>query len=152
MKQKKIIFKEILSLSKIGHLPFPGLFSTLCAFIVSLIFPKIVILLIIIIISAFLTLLKSYAKENQQKLIFYIRKDPKEIVLDEFLSFLIVSLFFSKIQELILGVFLLRLIDNSKFYPIRKIEQIKSFYSVFLDDIIAGIYTIIIIKLIFLFL
>ncbi len=81
--------------------------------------------------------------------------DPKEIVIDEFIGIYFIFLFIDNLQILnniftIVCIFILfRLFDIFKPFPINIIDKnIKNSFGIILDDLLAGIYTIITIKLI----
>lgn len=69
------------------------------------------------------------------------RIDPKEIVIDEVSGFLITIIFLPFTWlNLIAGFFLFRFFDILKPPPIKKIEKIKGGFGVVLDDLLAGVY------------
>jgi len=76
------------------------------------------------------------------------KTDPRKIVIDEACGQLIV-LFQMPTSWflLLLGFFLFRLFDIIKPYPIRKVENLRKGWGIMLDDILAAIYTIIIIRI-----
>ena len=89
--------------------------------------------------------------------------DAKEIVIDEFVgqSIPLLSIYnlvlFNNINNFILYTFsvffLFRLFDIFKPYPINIIDKkIKNGFGVMLDDVLAGIYSVIVFFLIFIFL
>lgn len=69
------------------------------------------------------------------------RKDPPEIVVDEAAGFS-VTLFLLPLSwfNLFLGFLLFRLFDISKPFPIRRLEKVKGGFGIVLDDLLAGIY------------
>ena len=76
-------------------------------------------------------------------------KDSKHIVIDEFLGIFIILIFYdlviiyNDILTLILIFFIFRLFDIVKIFPANYIDKnFKNGYGVIMDDIIAGIYTI----------
>ena len=76
--------------------------------------------------------------------------DPSEIVIDEFLGIYLVIIFSYNVDSFneftkILSIFILfRVFDILKPFPANWIDKnMKNAYGVILDDIIAGIYTII---------
>lgn len=74
--------------------------------------------------------------------------DPKQFTLDEFIGTWISLLFIpKKIWFLVPAFFLWRAMDILKPFPIRKMESFKGGWGVFLDDVVAGIYTFIIIQI-----
>ncbi len=77
------------------------------------------------------------------------RKDPSIVVLDEMLGFWVSVLFIPySWQIVLLAFFIFRIFDIFKPYPIKKAEKLKGGSGIMLDDIIAGIYTNILIRLI----
>ena len=92
----------------------------------------------------------------------FLELDAKEIVIDEFIgqSIPVLTIYFF-LDSQNLGFFILytfvsfilfRLFDIWKPYPIGKIDRnIKNGFGVILDDIVAGIYSIIIIIVLFFF-
>ena len=79
----------------------------------------------------------------------YRKKDPSEVIVDEFLGQSIPLLFIVNfnIYEVLIAFVTFRFFDIYKIYPINKIEDLKGSYGVILDDIVAGIYSLIILML-----
>ena len=81
-------------------------------------------------------------------------QDPKEIVIDEFLGCFFIFLFFPIFKNeniyifLLLSFILFRIFDILKPFPINLIDKnfINS-YGIISDDILAGLYTVIILKI-----
>lgn len=73
--------------------------------------------------------------------IYFARKDPQEVVLDEMLGFWVTMLFhpFSW-STAVLGFFFFRLFDIMKPYPIHTLEHFHGGLGIMIDDIIAGVY------------
>ena len=77
----------------------------------------------------------------------YNKKDPQEIIIDEFIGISIPLLFVSSYQsyfEILLVFVSFRIFDIFKIYPVNKAEMINGPIGIILDDVIAGIYTLII--------
>ena len=77
--------------------------------------------------------------------------DAKEVIIDEFLGIYLIIIFsnhynsFNEIINLFLIFILFRIFDILKPFPINWIDKnMKNSYGIILDDIMAGIYTIII--------
>ena len=70
-------------------------------------------------------------------------KDCKHIVIDEMVGFLVAMFMIPPtMRNIILGFFLFRAFDIIKPFPIRTLEErVRGGYGVVLDDILAGIYT-----------
>ena len=79
----------------------------------------------------------------------YKKKDPSEVIIDEFLGQSIPLLFIVNynIYEVLIAFVTFRFFDIYKIYPINKIEGLKGSYGVILDDVVAGIYSLIILML-----
>ena len=79
----------------------------------------------------------------------YKKKDPSEVIIDEFLGQSIPLLFIVNfnIYEVLIAFVTFRFFDIYKIYPINKLEDLKGSYGVILDDIVAGIYSLIILML-----
>lgn len=76
-------------------------------------------------------------------------KDPSKVVLDEVIGMWITMLFVPlSIFNLLLGFGLFRLFDIAKPLGIRKMENLKGGVGVMADDILAGIYANISLKII----
>lgn len=73
-------------------------------------------------------------------------KDPRRIVVDEYASILI-PLFFTpvRILPLVITFLLFRLFDIVKPPPIRHLEDLRGGWGIMLDDLLAAIYTTVII-------
>jgi phosphatidylglycerophosphatase A len=98
-----------------------------------------------LIFLIFLLFIISYFAVN-----IYIRdnksKDPKEVIIDEFIGQLIVLIFVPlSIKGIILGFIIFRFFDISKIYPVSRAEKLEGSLGVLADDIVAGILTSIII-------
>jgi phosphatidylglycerophosphatase A len=94
-----------------------------------------------------LIFLSIWISENAE--IFFGKKDDPRIVIDEMTGFLITMLWVPKtIVSVILGFFLFRFFDIVKPPPIRLIERAKGGFGVVLDDLVAGVYSNIILQII----
>jgi len=68
-------------------------------------------------------------------------EDPSEIVIDEVAGFLVTMSFISwSWSTLISGFFLFRAFDILKPFPIRRLERLGGGAGIVLDDIMAGVY------------
>jgi len=76
-------------------------------------------------------------------------RDSTRIVIDEIMGFLITMLWVPKTTLfIIIGFFLFRFFDIVKPPPIRLLERVKGGYGVVLDDVLAGVYSNIILQII----
>ena len=140
------LIKAFVSVFGIGYIRIaPGTFGSLFAILVwyiSINFLNIYLFYVIIII-VFICSFKSiniYLK-NENK------DDPPEVVVDEFIgqSVPLIFLLQFNVYEVLLAFSSFRLFDIFKIYPINKIENIKGANGVIMDDVVAGIYSLIII-------
>ena len=139
----------LLTLFGIGHIKYaPG---TIASFVTCLIYYSLISIKInfIYLLIIFLILL-IYSIILIDKLSHHFKeKDPKEIVIDEFIGQSIPLIFMSEYiissknpLLFFLAFFLFRFFDILKPFPINIIDRkMKNGLGVVLDDIIAGIYT-----------
>ena len=148
------VSKIFVTLLYIGYSKIiPGTIGSFVAFIVIFFthnfFDK--IYLYILFITCFflsLYLINVYQKSNG-------KNDLPEIIIDEFLGVFIIFLFFDYYNKLnfytifILGFILFRFFDVLKPFPINWIDKkINNSFGVIFDDIVAGIYSVICLKII----
>jgi phosphatidylglycerophosphatase A len=136
----------------VGYSPIaPGTLGTLIAIPVYYFLSEIPspIYEITLIASFFLSVWISESAE-----IFFRKKDDQRIVIDEMIGFLITMLWVPKtILFIVIGFFLFRFFDILKPFPIRHLERrLKGGFGVVLDDVMAGVYANIILRLIHLIL
>ncbi len=83
--------------------------------------------------------------------LFFGKKDDQRIVIDEVIGFLITLLWVPKtLRFVIIGFLLFRFFDILKPFPIRRLEKgFKEGFGVVLDDVVAGVYANIILRLIY---
>jgi len=93
--------------------------------------------------------LSVWMSENAE--IFFGKKDDPRIVIDEMMGFLITMLWVPKTTRfIIIGFFLFRFFDILKPFPIRRFEKrLKRGFGVVLDDVIAGVYSNIILHILY---
>ncbi len=104
------------------------------------------ILLVIILILAFVSLNIKFEENGIEN------KDPSFVVIDEFVGMWISLIVSDQLFLIILSFLLFRFFDITKFLGINKIEKLNGSLGIMLDDIVAGIYTLIIVILIKIFL
>jgi len=76
-------------------------------------------------------------------------KDDRRIVIDEIMGFLVTMLWVPKsLFSVVAGFILFRFFDILKPFPIRLLERVRSGYGVVLDDVLAGIYSNIVLQLV----
>jgi len=132
----------------VGYSPFvPGTLGTLVAIPIYLFFSDIPSPLYEITLTGFFFLCV-WVSGNAER--FFGKKDDQRIVVDEIMGFLITMLWVPKtVLFVILGFFLFRFFDILKPFPIRRIEKgFKGGFGVALDDVMAGVYSNIVLQII----
>ncbi len=133
------IYKILSTFFYLGYLPASGTFGTLASIPLIYLLKKylspfyLTFTLIFFVISI-------YISDETEKI--FNKKDPKEIIIDEVLGFLIVFIFndFNNFN-LILGFILFRILDIFKPSIISKVQNIRGGYGIVLDDALAGFIT-----------
>jgi phosphatidylglycerophosphatase A len=74
------------------------------------------------------------------------QKDPRKIVIDEVCGQFIAYVFVpGQWSNVLLGFFLFRVFDVIKLYPIRKLENLPGGWGIMADDVLAAIYSAILV-------
>jgi phosphatidylglycerophosphatase A len=77
------------------------------------------------------------------------QKDPQLIVIDEIVGFLVANLLAPPGLAALLWTFLFfRLFDIAKVFPINRLEQLPGGAGIVLDDVMAGLYALISLRLV----
>jgi len=101
--------------------------------------------IIILLILAFLFTIAAQIAERK------LGKDNSKIICDEVIGYFVSVLFFPKsIIIAITALILFRILDIFKPFPINKMENIKGGLGIMSDDIVAGIFANLILRLAFL--
>jgi phosphatidylglycerophosphatase A len=128
-----------------GYIPFiSGTFGSLAGLIIYLIpgFEKPVIMIPAIVIFSVYGI---YAGSQFEKV---YGKDPPQCTIDEIVGMWISLLFLPKILWVSLMVFLLwRISDIVKPFPARRLEELEGGLGIMIDDIISGVYVLLIVHL-----
>lgn len=143
--RKKV--KLITSFFYLGHSPFmPGTVGSLGGLIVYFLVRYNDILYAFTILFLF-TLGVIFAGEAEK---IYKRKDPAMIVIDEACGMLL-ALFFVpfSLYSVMLGFFLFRIFDILKPPPARRLERLTGSLGIMFDDVVAALYTNIILQIVF---
>jgi len=92
-----------------------------------------------IIFVLIITILAIWSSDRAEQLIG--NNDPGLIVVDEVSGFLLTVLFIPlTFFNVVAGLFLFRLFDIIKPYPIKRIERLRGGFGIVFDDIFAGFY------------
>ena len=146
-KEEKISFlKKIIATGLfIGYLPIaPATFACLISIIIwYLLFHLKIVFIVVVVVLFFIGVLLS----NSLGKIW--GKDPHQIVIDEYATFLL-PLYFTpcRILPLAITFILFRLFDIIKPPPIRRLEKLSGGWGIMLDDLLAAVYTTLIVILI----
>ena len=141
------LVKFITSFFYLGHSPFtPGTFGSLGGVAVYYLVKDRVILYAFTMVFLFM-LGWLFTAEAER---IYKRKDAKMIVIDE-ASGMLLALFCVpySLVSVIVGFILFRIFDITKIPPARQLEKFTGAYGVMLDDVIAALYTNIILQITF---
>ena len=133
----------------VGYSPIaPGTLGTLVAILIYYFLSEISPPLYEITLIGFF-FLSVWVSENAER--FFRKKDDQRIVIDEIIGFLTTMLWVPKtIRFVIIGFFLFRFFDILKPFPIRRLEKgFKGGFGVVLDDVVAGVYANIVLRLIY---
>ena len=130
---------NLCTLFNLGFIKFmPGTFGSLISLPIGYIILKLFGFWIFILIITLLLAISYYAIKKY--LIAKKSKDPKEIIIDEFIGQFIALIF---IPDTILGLLasflLFRFFDITKLYPVNKAEKIPGAIGVLADDVVAGL-------------
>jgi len=152
----------VLTMMGIGTSKYaPGTVASFVTCLIYIWFYNLQVNIFFLILSAFVIFIFSvYAIDRYKKSFSEI--DAKEIVVDEFIgqSIPVLTVYnFIEINNLnhfifytFISFILFRIFDIWKPYPIKKIDkEMKSGFGVILDDIVAGIYSVIILLTIFIY-
>ncbi len=72
----------------------------------------------------------------------YGRKDPSQVVIDEVLGYLVAMLFLPfQVKYVLISFVVFRLMDIVKPWPAYQIQEVRGGWGIMLDDLIAGIYS-----------
>ncbi|PIW68616.1 MAG: phosphatidylglycerophosphatase A [Candidatus Omnitrophica bacterium CG12_big_fil_rev_8_21_14_0_65_42_8] len=141
------LYKMIASVFYIGYLPVaPGTLGSLSALILYyFLWHNAMIMAIVTIVVILLGFMASGRVEKM-----FGEKDPREIVIDEF-SGMLVSLYRipPAMGYVVTGFLLFRFFDIVKPGPINKLEKLKGSMGIMSDDLIAGVYTNMILQVIY---
>lgn len=131
-----------------GYLPLmPGTFASFAYLLLHLFvvkdLPSYIHLFLIVVIFYIGVIFSSKAEE------IFERKDPRTVVIDEVLGQM-VSLFLipSRTAPLIIGFILFRIFDVVKPFPCFEVQRIKGGWGIMLDDLFAGIWANIFLRII----
>ena len=133
-------FKRIVTLGPIGYLKGSGTLATVCA-IPFVYFTSSSVALTLTLISFLLwATVRSFS--------LFKKHDPSEVVSDEIIGFSVAM--FGIVHSgwaYLAGFLLFRLFDISKICGIKKVESLPGVTGVIMDDVVAGLYTNLLLRL-----
>jgi phosphatidylglycerophosphatase A len=139
------IVKFITTFGFIGYLPLaPGSMASIAGGWITLYLAH--SLPIYFVVWLIITILGFIASDRMETIVG--KKDPGCIVIDE-VSGIMIAFFMLPVvpSVLITAFFLFRAFDMFKIYPANKMESLKGGVGVMMDDIIAGVYTSVVMHL-----
>lgn len=148
MTKKPLLNKLVLALATlfgVGYMPLcPGSASCLVAVLIYLLIPSPTIFFIVTVFSTISAFLVCGRAEK-----LYGQKDCKYIVIDDFSGMLISFLCLPHaVKPLFVAAvfFLFRMLDMLKIPPANIIEQYKGSKGIVGDDVVAGLYSLVVIQ------
>jgi phosphatidylglycerophosphatase A len=141
-----IFLKNIATLGFLGYIPFgPGTLGSLCALALFLLADLPLYAHVTLILAG--TIVGIFASTVAEKLLK--EKDSKKIIIDEFIGFYVSVFYLPKTWGFAVAAFLLfRFFDILKPLFIAKLEKtLSNGLGIMADDILAGIYTNIILQI-----
>ena len=142
----KFIIKTLSTFFYIGYLPFiPGTFASAAALVLFYFIKD--NFFIYAAVTLFLTILGFLICGSAERL--FAKKDHRAIVIDEVSGMLLSLAFIPHDFKLVLvAFFVFRLLDTVKPYPADRLQDLKGSAGVMGDDIVAGLYTNIMLQLV----
>ena len=132
----------------IGFLPYiPGTLGTLIAIPVSLAINRLAATEPLLAAGALLGLTFVAIGVADQAARFLATKDPQIVVVDEIAGFAAANFLTDSTAGLIIAFILFRFFDIAKTFPARHLEALPGGAGIVLDDMIAGLYTFLILRL-----
>lgn len=131
-----------------GYLPgFPGTFGTLIALPVAVIVNRIALNepWLGATCLAGLTAIAIWLADRAARILG--KKDPQSITIDEIAGFTLASFLTVSWTALAIAFVLFRFFDIAKVFPARRLESLPGGAGIVLDDMLAGLYTFLILRL-----
>ncbi len=146
MKIPNLIIKALSTFFYVGYLPFiPGTFGSIAGvflfcFVRNNSFAHIILTLALIAVG--------FLVAGRAERLFN-KKDPKCVVIDE-VSGMLLSLIFIPfdVKLVIIAFILFRILDTLKPFPSGRLERLSGSMGIMADDIVAGLYTNIILQVV----
>ena len=142
---KNFILKTIATLGPVGYLPLaPGTWATLVTLAAIVLLKPATPLYIAL--TAIVTVIGIISSHEAERLLG--RKDPGHVVIDEVAGYLVSMAFLPRTPGYLMASFVLfRFFDITKPPPLRKLQDLPGGWGIMVDDILAGVYTNLILQL-----
>lgn len=139
----KNIIKLCATVFNLGYFPIPGTMGSLAGLLIYFLLKTNSVLYLIIL--AMLLVLGFYVSGKTEEILK--QKDSAKIIMDEVCGMLI-ALFLlpARMPVVISAFFIFRALDTIKPIPIDKLQHLSGSKGIMLDDIVAGVYTNLIIQ------
>jgi phosphatidylglycerophosphatase A len=131
-----------------GYLPYcPGTFGTLIALPISLLVNRIALEepWLGAISLAGLAAIALWLADQAARILG--TKDPQTVTIDEIAGFALASFLTVTLAGLVIAFVLFRFFDIAKIFPARRLEALSGGAGIVLDDMLAGLYTFLILRL-----
>ena len=132
--------RTVASIGGLGRFPFPGIAGSFAGLVVGYLLRNVPLKSRFVFVALLTTGLMSYlARSARDEMV----ADSKEVIVDEACGFLVVLLFIPwDLGKALVAVVIFRILDNVKPFPANRIEHIPNkVLAVFLDDLVVGVYT-----------
>ncbi|NIQ39818.1 MAG: phosphatidylglycerophosphatase A [Proteobacteria bacterium] len=117
----------------------PGTAGTIVAVPLFLVLSRLPVISYVITVVAFF-FFSSWLSGTAEAI--FRQKDSQRIVIDEMFGFLLAMSFMPPAPlYVVVGFFLFRFFDIAKPFPARRLERLSGGYGVVADDLVAGVYT-----------
>ncbi len=137
------VFELIATGFYIGRIPFaPATFGSLLAIPLALITHgnPLISLIVAVILFSLAVLSSDYISAHLGQ------RDPKIVVIDEVIGFYISLVWFKPtVYNIVLAFLVFRILDILKPFPAKSVESLKGGWGIVMDDVVAGIYTALIV-------
>lgn len=132
----------------IGFSPYcPGTLGTLVAVPVSLMINRLAQTAPVIALAVLAALILSAIALAGEAARALQLKDPQVVVIDEIAGFAVANFLSYGVDGLVAAFVLFRFFDIGKVFPIARLEALPGGAGIVLDDVMAGIYTFMIVRL-----
>ena len=146
MQIKSSLCNFISTLGPIGYIPYaPGTFGSAVTIVFIYLLPNVnpIAYIIFLTILSIFALLCSHMTAKEMRI-----KDPSQIVIDEVIG-MSISLFMipKTLTSYLMAFLIFRFLDITKPYPINKSQDFYGGFGIIMDDVFAGLITLIVMQI-----